>query len=223
MVRPAKRDLLPVRQRQLAPAELRYLRSQSAALRKSGRRALRGGFWIGLSLIAALWLWTILVSDTPLIVITGFWLIVGGAILVLMQLSARRDAAHLSATANRFESAIRRNLADSYDVCATRYVQFEEVEDEGACYAFELESGQIVFLQGQQYYESAGFPCLDFSLVMPLDEQGGRVHEFLEKRSLRASPSRIIPAAEKDRLIFPDDLVRVDGPLDTIEERLQRR
>ena len=163
-----------------------------------------------------------LASDAPAGVITGFWLIIGGGILILTHLSARRDAAHLSAAASRLDSALRRNLADVYDISATRFVQFEEVEDEGACYAFQLENGQVVFLHGQEYYESAGFPCLEFSLVMPLDEHGGRVHELVDRRSPKVRPDRIIPAAIKNCIVIPEDLVLVDGPLEGIEERLRR-
>lgn len=222
MVRPQKPDLLPVRQRQLNPVEQRYLRSQSAALRTSAKRAVTRGFWLSLPIIAVLWLWTILASDSPVIVITGFWLVVGGGILVWTRHSLRKDAAHLLAVATGYESAVRRNLADVHDISAIRFVQFEEVEDEGACYAFELESGQVVVLHGQEYYESAGFPCLDFSLIMPLNEQGGRVHEFVDKRSPKARPQRIIPAAVKARLSIPDDLTVINEPLDDIEERLPK-
>jgi hypothetical protein len=66
---------------------------------------------------------------------------------------------------------------------------FEEIEDEGACYAFELEGGRVVFVAGQEFTESARFPSLDFSLVYPLVEQGRPVEMFIEKRGGKAAPA----------------------------------
>ena len=60
------------------------------------------------------------------------------------------------------------------------------MEDEGACFAFQLEDrDEIVFLSGQEFYETAKFPSLDFSLVFPLDESGRRVDMLIERRGAK--------------------------------------
>ena len=102
------------------------------------------------------------------------------------------------------ESALRRNAADVYDVRARLFAELEEIEDEGACYAFELDDGRIAFIQGQEFYESARFPSLDFSLVYVLDEADQSVDTLIDKRGAKAAPARRIPAAVKQRLDVPD-------------------
>ena len=67
-----------------------------------------------------LWLWTVLASDASWLIITAFWLVVGGTIA----LGVRRD--------------IRAHA-------------------------------------GQESYEGAKFPSLDFSLVYVLNERGNTV------------------------------------------------
>ena len=113
----------------------------------------------------ALWLVTVLVADAPLLVITLFWIVVGAVITLWVRRDMRKDARHFEAAAGGLASALGRNAADVYDVRAGAFAEFEEIEDEGACYAFELEDGRLVSIAGQEFYPSARFPSLDFSLV----------------------------------------------------------
>jgi hypothetical protein len=214
---------LPLRQRQLEQAEIRLLRSRAAGLRRSGRRATSASLWVGLATIIVLWALTLLASDSPALIVTGFWFVVGVGIVLAVRRSMQADGRQLQSMAEGLESAARRNLADVYDIRATNFVAFEEIEDEGACYAFELPGDWLVFLQGQEFYGAAGFPSLDFSLVMPLDEAGRRIDMLIEKRGPKAKPLRVIPAAAKRDFEFPDDLEVVTGTLATLEERLRAR
>lgn len=120
------------------------------------------------------------------------------------------------------ESALRRDEAENFDIVAEAYAEFEEVEDEGACYAFDLGDGRMVFLAGQQFYPSARFPSLDFSVVYPLDEDGRSADMWLEKRGRATEPDRVIPAAVKWELAdrIPEPLKVVWGSLVTVEEDL---
>ena len=95
-----------------------------------------------------------------------------------------------------------------------------EVEDEGACFAFDLGGGRIAFVSGQELYPVAGFPSLDFSLVYVLDEQGQAVDMLIDKRGPGASPVRTIPAATKWTLDIPESLSVMDGALDELEDLL---
>jgi hypothetical protein len=170
-----------------------------------------------------LWLLTILASDVSWQIVTAFWAVVGLAISVWVVADHKRELRKLRSLAEMYESACRRSEADVVDVQSTDYISFEEYEDEGACYAFALRQGGVLFLHGQQYYPSARFPSLDFSIVSPLDEAGRPVDEFLEKRGPKAAPSRLGPAKVKLDLELPEDLSIIDARLDEIEERLRRR
>jgi hypothetical protein len=134
---------------------------------------------------------------------------------------ASRHANARRAAPRHVESALRRNEADVYDIRASAHAVFEEVEDEGACYAFELEGGRVVFVAGQEFYESARFPSLDFSLVYPLDEQGRPVEMFIEKRGRKTAPARTIPAAVKKSLNVPDHLEVCTARIDDLEVLLR--
>jgi len=118
------------------------------------------------------------------------------------------------------ESALRADQARVVDIRARAFVALEEFEDEGACYAFEIAEGQIFFLSGQQYYESAKFPCLDFSLVHVLDEDEQVADVLIEKRGARAVPDRVIPVEVKVRMELPEDQEIIEGRLDELEALL---
>ena len=168
-----------------------------------------------------LWLWTILASDASWFVVTAFWLIVGGAITLWVRRDMGAHGRHFEGMARGLESALRRNAADVYDVRATAFAELEEIEDEGACYAFEIEEGRLAFIQGQEFYESARFPSLDFSLVYVLDEAGRTVEMFIDKRGARAAPVKRIPSAIKQRLDVPDHLEVRAGKIDNLEDILR--
>ena len=168
-----------------------------------------------------LWLWTMWASDASRIVITGFWLVAGGAIAMWVRRDMHVHAGQLRETADRLASALHRNAADVYDVRARAFAEFEEVEDEGACYAFELDGNRMVFISGQEFYESTRFPSLDFSLVYILDEAGAPIDMTIEKRGPRTPAARVIPAAAKSALDIPDHLEVRAGTIDDLERLLR--
>jgi hypothetical protein len=215
-------NFLQAHQRPLTSAEGRLLRLRGTSLRKRARRAASAGLWVGGVVIAVLWALTMLASDAPALVITGFWIVVGGAIVLWVRRDLGADRRAMDGIAAGFESALRRNLADVYDIRASGFLEFEEIEDEGACYAFQLDGNRLVFIQGQELYDEAQFPSLDFSLVFPLDEAGGRVDMFIEKRGAKARPERRVPAEVKQQLAIPEDLQIVEGTLAGLEDRLRR-
>ena len=125
--------------------------------------------------------------------------------------------------ARGLESALRRNTAEVYDVRASAYAELEEIEDEGACYAFQIEAGRVGFLAGQEFYEGNRFPSLDFSVAYIVDENGRSVDMLIEKRGAKAAPARRIPAAVKERLEAPEHLEVRDGTIADLEDMLARR
>ena len=216
------RHSLEARQRPLTDSEIRFLRMRSLSLQRRGRGAISAGLWIGLVVIVTLWAATLLASDAPVLIVTGFWLVVGALIIFWVRRDLTSDSRTMDAVAIGLESAVRRNLADVYDITSSGFVEFEEVEDEGACYAFQIDDDRLVFLQGQEFYAEGRFPSLDFSLICPLDQAGRHIHMFVEKRGPKAKPQRIVPASVKRKLQFPADLEIVKGALDGIEGLLSR-
>lgn len=207
--------------RPLKPAETRFLQAKIKNLLRRGRRTSRLYFPIVAAITIVLWLVTILVADAPWLVITAFWLIAGLVLALWVARDARKDAVELQSMAQALQSALKRNAVDIYDVQAKSFVEFEEVEDEGAAYAFELEDGRVLFISGQESYPGAKFPSLDFSLVYILDETGRTVDMQIEKRGPKAAPQRLIPAMIKRRLEIPEHLETRPGGIAHLEDRLE--
>jgi hypothetical protein len=207
--------------RPLKPAETRYLQAKIKNLEGRGRRTSKLYFPIVAAITVFLWLVTIFIADAPWPVITVFWLVVGAVLALWVARDAKEDAAEIRSMAQRLQSALRRNAADIYDVQARDFVEFEEIRDEGASYAFELGDGRVLFISGQEFYPGAKFPSLDFSLVYFLDEAGQTVDMQIEKRGGRASPRRLIPAAIKERLEIPEHLETRPGGIAHLEDHLE--
>jgi hypothetical protein len=208
--------VLEFHRRPLKPSEMRLLRARIRSQAARRRRASKVYFPIVGVIILALWLWTVLASDASLVFITAFWLIVGCAITLWVRRDIRRLAGNSESMVGGLESALRRNAADVYDVRARAFAEFEEVEDEGACYAFELEGDRLVFVVGQEFYSRARFPSLDFSLVYILDESGRTVDMLIDKRGPRTAPARTIPAAVKGKIDIPQHLETQTGRIDDL-------
>lgn len=206
----------------LTDSERERLRKMAAEL-GSARKAARRGTWITLgAFIVVLWIATLLTSDISALWATLSWLVIGGLLALWIRRDLRRDFGHVRAMQGAIESALVRGEAESYDVVARGYVEFEEFEDEGACWAFDLGDGRIVFVTGQVYYREEDFPSHDFSIVCPLDETGRPVDEWLEKRGAAMPPARVIPADAKWELAesIPEHLGVIRADLGRLEEAL---
>lgn len=209
--------LLKPSRRPLTEAERRAIHAKIRSLRASARRTTRGYLPIGAGVILVLWLWTILASDAPWLVVTVFWLVVGCGITFWVGRDMRKQAGQLEGMTRGLESALRRDATDVYDIRSKSFAELEEVEDEGACYAFELEDNRVVFIAGQEFYEGARFPSHDFSLVYVLDEDGQSVEMFIEKRGAKAAPAKRIPAGVKRKLDVPAHLEMRSGRIENLE------
>jgi hypothetical protein len=131
-----------------------------------------------------------------------------------------RSRRHLGAQIERLERALRRNEAREFSIQSSEMVEFEELEDEGACYAFQLNEGRIVFVRGQEYYPSARFPNTDFSLSVIYDETGIPIEELIHKRGRKLEPTRVIPAKFKSEMLIPAHLEMIEGKLPELESLL---
>lgn len=208
--------------RPLTGPERRRLEERADELRGSARAGGRRVVLIAAGGAAVLWLLTLLASDASWVVVTVFWAAAGSLLALWVRHDQRSAGRALEAMAAQVESAVRRGEAEAYDITARRYLAFEEVEDEGACWAFELGGGRVVFLTGQEMYAEPGFPSLDFSLVHPLDESGRAADLWIEARGEPVPPARVVPADVKMRLAdaLPGHLEVVRADLDRLEESL---
>lgn len=120
----------------------------------------------------------------------------------------------------RIESALRGGQVREVRVQAAAVTEFEEEEDEGACYAFDVGAGTVLFISGQEFYPSRTFPNTDFSLIEVHDAEGELVEFYVEKHGERLQVSRTISAESKRRLRVPDHLERVEAPLSDLERVL---
>jgi hypothetical protein len=214
---------LEASRRPLTDAERRVLQAKVRAAQARSRQASSRAPVITAAVVLVLWLLTLLASNAPWTVVTVFWLVVGAWLTWWVGRGMRKDATIQQQWTHGLESALRHDAADVYNIRASAFVELEEFEDEGACYAFALDGGRVVFVSGQEFYEAARFPSLDFSLVYPLDEANRSADMLIEKRGLKAAPYRTIPFAVKHTLEIPEHLEVVGAPLDDLETRLRAR
>ena len=201
--------------RPLTSAERRLLGARIRSVDDDIRRANRAVI-PGLIIIAILWGLTLLASDASWIIVTGFWLVVGTVILLWSRHDLKKHADVLSQMKKGYESALAHDTAAEYVIESRAFAEFEEFEDEGACYAFEIEGPKVVFVSGQEFYPTSKFPSLDFSLVYILDERGREVEMVIDKRGPKASPERVVPASEKFDRGLPEHLDVVEGSLNEV-------
>ena len=157
---------------------------------------------------------TLQVSDAPRALIVAFWAVLCLVFTLWIGLPWRRL---MRGQVRMFEEAIRANRAREIRLQATRVVEFEEEEDEGACYAFDHDGDTAVFIVGQEFYEDDDFPNTDFSMIEILGEGGQPIDILLTKRGRKLQPERVVPAAVKNRLDLPSHLTIVPATLDNIE------
>lgn len=182
---------LESRRRPLTEAERRLLRCKIRRYRRRPGELDRAVGLAGVAVVGVLWFLTLLASDVAWPLVTVFWLVLGGLIYLWVLRDLRKELGHLPEMVSSMEGVLRRDEVESFDVVAEGYAELEEVEDEGACYGFDLGDGRIVFLVGQQFYPSARFPSLDFSVVYPLDESGRSADMWIEKRGDAVPPDRV--------------------------------
>jgi hypothetical protein len=204
-----ERDLTDAERTELGARVERLDRMTRFSLLKAGAASL-----IVCGILATL---TLLASDAPRPLIVGFWL---GMTLLFAVWIGTQGRAGFRRQRTALAGAIRHNRARVVRIQSSRVVEFEEIEDEGACYAFDVGDRRIVFLQGQEFYPDAEFPNRDFSLVAVLGPGNSVVDEIFVKTGAVLQPERRIGRDVKNRLTIPDHLEVMEGDLKTIEAAL---
>lgn len=210
--------------RSLSEKERRLLNAATALRQRRLDKLHRRMLVIGLLQFLVIWgvmlMATIADKKGP----TWYWsmLIALGIALPIALWSYLSLKPKLIADVRNFESALRRNEARVIRIQSDRMVEFEEEEDEGACYAFQLKNYRIVFVAGQEFYPAAKFPNDDFSLISIYGDNDVLVEELIEKHGLRLKPARTISSKQKATMIIPYHLETIAGDLDRIEQLLAK-
>lgn len=206
------------RSRPLLAQERRLLRSKLSALPRQLSTFIKRSAISVAGICGALWLLTMLVvKDVSGTWISAFWL---GAGFVIGSWTMMDEKTKKARKQRDLEEVLRHDLAQETVVCASELVEFEEIEDEGACYAFQVGESRILFVSGQDFYPSTKFPSTEFSIVEMQTTDGRLVEMLFEKRGERLSPKRTISCAVKVHLQIPGHLQLMDGRLDQIEQLL---
>jgi hypothetical protein len=163
---------------------------------------------------------TLVASTAPRPLVVAFWALLWLVFTVWIGLPWRRL---MRGQARNLAEAIRTNRAREIRLQTARVVEFEEEEDEGACYAFDHDGNAAVFIVGQEFYEDDDFPNTDFSMVEILGERGQAIDVLIVKRGRKLRPERTIAATVKNRIQLPEHLTIVPGELERIEASLSSR
>ena len=216
-VMPQSSDVIASSEGRLAGPERRALSMRLATLEREGkhsvRRLLPGLLFFFLALSGL----TVLSSDVPPLIAVGCWFV--GTVLFGLWFwfegRSRRRKLQLKLSRTLESGRVR-----EVRVVASCVVEFEEDEDEGACYAFQIADDRMVFISGQEFYASAKFPSSDFALVDVLGPSGEVVDSFIRKNGEKLAPIRVVPAEVKRRLRLPPHLHVMAGKLTQLEQLL---
>ena len=206
-------------ERPLTADERADLEARLADARAQSAKALIKTGAAGALVCGALAILTLLLSDAPRLIICGFWAALWLALTLWIGLPWRRL---MRQQIPILEDGLRTNRARVMRIRSSRVVEFEEEEDEGACYAFDLDGTSTVFIVGQEFYEDDDFPSSDFSMVEVLGRSGRPIDVLIQKHGEKIRPERVVPAAEKNRLQLPEHLEVVAVPLGALEAALRR-
>jgi hypothetical protein len=191
-------------------------RTQVTARRDFARRSAAGVLWrsgaASVLVCGVLAVLTLLASDAPAIVVFGFWAAMAALFGLWSAVPARRSWRR---QATALDAGLAANYARVTRIASDRVVEFEEFEDEGACYAFDAGNGRAVILTGQEFYEDESFPNSDFSIVQVMAGQAV-VDMLITRAGRKITPERVVPAAKKVELDLPDDLQVMEVPLERV-------
>jgi len=199
-------------ERPLEAAEQQELAARLDQARTEGRRALARFGLVSLAVCTVLAVLTLLASDAPPLVIIGFWTALAALFTAWTGLPMRR---HWVQRASTLASGLQTNRARATRIATSRVVEFEEVEDEGACFAFDAGNGRTIVIAGQEFHADETFPNSDFSIVEVLDT-AGVVDVLVTRTGRKVEPERRVNADRKLTMDLPGHLEVVDIPIDQI-------
>jgi hypothetical protein len=211
--------LIPTTERPLSERERAELTRRLDAARDARARSLTTSAGASALVCGALALATLLASNAPNAIVLGFWALLWLFFTLWVGVPSRKLMTHQVAA---FETALRADRAREIRIRSERVVEFEEEEDEGACWAFDHGADATLFIVGQEFYEDDDFPNSDFALVEILGEHGSPIDVWTENHGRKLGPERVIPGIVKNTLEIPEHLSVVEARLEDIEDALRR-
>jgi hypothetical protein len=220
---------MPSVTRMLSPKEIRFLRQQKSVLERRrstlGRRAVTAYLFtllVMLVIFGLLALWTFWGEGKNPKFIFGFWGVLGALIALSLIPNTKEERVRLSERISEYDFAISRNQCEDTAIAARKMWELEEHDDEGSCYAFELEYGGVVFVMGQEFYPSARFPNENFSIIHFRNPTHEPFEMLIEKKGKKISPERVISVKEKKGLVIPRHREFFDGTLEDVFAKLKK-
>ena len=205
--------------RPLSEQDLKLLRGESSRISQR-RKRIRRRAWFSIPIL--------LVAGIPVSIAlsklessglgygTYFFICIVCLFWVWEAINTKQDQKQLS----NIEAAIARNEARVVHCQSNAMVYFEEIEDEGADYCFQVEDSRLLFISGQEFYETTRFPNTDFELVTAVGNNRYQVLFHIYCHGQKLKPLRVIPADVKKKLALPEHLTVVEGSLDHLEQLL---
>lgn len=94
-----------------------------------------------------------------------------------------------------------RNEVTVFEVRSSRYYFFDEEEDEGVFYLFEVAPDELLFFGGQDYYPTRQFPSNEFEIVLGYSGGGELLLMEIYSTGEKITPLKKISGAEKQQLL----------------------
>ena len=199
--------------RRLNDKEVRYLRNQRSVQvrrRRSLWRRSLSGYIVIFGGLALLTYWAEIKNPK---IIFSLWGILGAAISIPSFIDEWR---RLSRCISDFDHALAQGICEELVINSVRMWEFEEDDDEGACYAFELATGGVIIVCGQDFYPGARFPNTDFSIIEIRDRKQNVLEMIVEKRGKKMIPERRVSAQEKKSIAIPEHGTLFPGSLEAV-------
>ena len=76
------------------------------------------------------------------------------------------------------DDILEKDTAKVIHCSSSKMIEFEEIEDEGAQYLFQVEENKIFHISGQEFYETSFFPSNDFELITIMGPGKNQILDF---------------------------------------------
>jgi len=206
--------------RQLSESETRHLNKNRNGLLSESKfwNLIKKNFIVSFVGGIILGILVILSSDVPIEYPIYFML---GITLLYTTWGFIENKVQISRQINNISKCLDINEVFIDHVQSSEMIEFEEIDDEGACYCFEIDQSKLLFITGQDFYKSKKFPSTDFDIVSAYGNSESIVLFKIYGNGDKLEPRRIIPWELKEKLRQPDHLEIIEGNLKDIENILK--
>ena len=186
--------------RALSSSERQELEARLAAWEWFPRAGLAKTAVASFAVCGGLGLLTLAASDAPRPMVVLFWTLAAIGFTIWIGTTGSQEARRQTA---RLRDALAHNRVRGVRVKSDRVVEFGEIEDEGACFAFAVDEERVIFVLGQEFYSNESFPNDDFSIVDVLSSSNVVADTLIVTDGHKLKPGRMISSATKDSLEIP--------------------